>query len=74
MITAEHVGQAIIGALENGDHGARYPVGDENRTFNEMLEMMMDALGQKKKIINIPGFLAVLAGGMIERQFKPKFL
>jgi len=74
MITADHVGQAIIGALEHGDHGARYNVGDENRTFNDMLEMMMSAIGEEKRIINIPKFLAILAGGMIERDFKKKGL
>ncbi len=74
MITAQHVGQAIIGALERGEHGTRYPVGDENHTFNDMLEMMMDAIGEKKKIINIPRWLAVAAGSMMERQFKKQGL
>ncbi len=66
MIAAEHVGEAVIGALEKGEHGKRYPVGDENRSFNDMLEMMMSALGEKKIIINIPRFLAVIAGRFIE--------
>ncbi len=74
MIAAEHVAEAIIGALENGEHGTRYPVGDENRTFNEMLEMMMSAINEKKKIINIPGFLAVMAGWFIEKDFRKKGL
>jgi len=74
MITVEHVGEAIIGALEHGEHGARYTVGDENHTFNEMLEMMMSAIGENKKIINIPRFMAVIAGIMIERDFKKKGL
>lgn len=74
MISVEHVGQAIIGALEHGVHGTRYPVGDKNHTFNEMLEMMMSAIGENKKIKNIPRFLAVFAGGMIEKQLKKKGL
>lgn len=74
MIAVVHVGEAIIGALENGEHGERYLVGDENHTFNEMLEMMMSAIGERKKIINIPRSLAVLAGSMIEKQWKKKGL
>ncbi len=54
MISVVHVGEAIIGALENGEHGQRYLVGDENHSFNEMLEMMMTAIGEQKRIINIP--------------------
>ena len=74
MIAVEHVAEAIIGALEHGRHGERYTVGDENHSFNEMLEMMMSAIGENKKIINIPRFLAVFAGMMIERDFKKKGL
>lgn len=67
MVAVQHVGEAVIGALEQGEHGKRYPIGDENRTFNEMLEMMMSAVGEKKRIVNIPRFLAAIAGGFIER-------
>jgi nucleoside-diphosphate-sugar epimerase len=74
MIAVQHVGEAVIGALENGEHGKRYPIGDENHTYNEMLEMMMDALGRRATVINIPRFLAVLAGGFIERGWRKKGL
>lgn len=74
MIAVEHVAEAIIGAIENGQHGKRYPVGDENHTYNEMLEMMMEAIGENKRIINIPKSLAVLAGGFIEKGFKKRGL
>lgn len=74
MIAAEHVGEAIIGALENGMHGRRYTVGDENHSYNEMLDMMFSALGMHKKIINIPRFIAVIAGIIIKRRWKKKGL
>jgi len=51
-----------------------HTVGDENHSYNEMLEMMMSAIGERKKIVNIPRFLAVLAGIMIEKRFKKKGL
>ncbi len=67
MITAAHVGEAVIGALERGVHGERYTIGDENHTYNEMLDMMLSALGERKRIVNIPKWVAVLAGRMVER-------
>jgi dihydroflavonol-4-reductase len=74
MIAAEHVGEAIIGALERGIHGRRYVVGDENRSYKEMLNMMFSALGMYKKIINIPRFIAVIAGIIINMIWKKKRL
>lgn len=69
MITARHVGEAVIGAIEHGEHGKRYPIGDENWSYNKMLQVMMESLGTPKKIINIPRFTAVLAGIMIDRKW-----
>ncbi len=74
MIAVEHVAEAIIGAVEYGEHGKRYAVGDENRSFRDMLTIMMSALGEKKKIINIPKCLAVAAGAAIKWDFKRKGL
>ncbi|MBL0087747.1 MAG: hypothetical protein IPP44_14070 [Ideonella sp.] len=45
MTTAEHVGQAIAGAVERGGDGERHPIGDENLTWDEMPHTMLDALG-----------------------------
>lgn len=74
MIAAEHIGEAIIGALEHGKHSERYTVGDENHSYNEMLDMMLSAIGMHKKIINIPRFIAVIAGCMINKEWKKKGL
>lgn len=74
MIAVQHVGEAVIGALERGEHGGRYTVGDENRSYNDMLNMMMSAVGENKLIINIPRFLAVIAGRFIERGRRKKGL
>lgn len=74
MIAVQHVGEAAIGAMENGSHGGRYPVGDENHTFHEMLEMFNEALGKPRRIINIPRFIAVIAGRAIRRDHRKKGL
>lgn len=74
MISAEHVGEAVIGAVERGAHGMRYTIGDENHPFDYMLEMMMNALGMAKKIVHIPRFMAVMAGKAIECSERKKGL
>jgi nucleoside-diphosphate-sugar epimerase len=56
MTAVQHIGEAAIGALEYGKDGERYPIGDENHTFNWMLDnMMINLLGKKRKIINPSG-------------------
>jgi dihydroflavonol-4-reductase len=72
MIAAQHVGEAIIGALERGSHGQRYAIGDENHTFKEMLETMFGFLQEKKTVIEIPRFAAEAAGRMINRSWIKK--
>jgi dihydroflavonol-4-reductase len=63
MISVEHVGEAIVGAIENGKHGERYPIGDENISWKEMLRIFLKAMGTPlKKIVTIPAFLGALYG------------
>jgi dihydroflavonol-4-reductase len=62
MTTAEHVGQAIAGAVERGGDGERHPIGDENLTWDEMLHTMLDALGLQKRIVHLPALVGMLFG------------
>lgn len=62
MISAKAVGEAVIGAVENGEHGKCYPIGDVNMSWNEMLGIMLKELGLDKKIHNLPKFVSVLYG------------
>lgn len=68
MIAAEHVGEALVGALEYGEHGARYPVGDENRTFRYMIEVMEKGLGIHKPIWLAGKRLCAMGAKQIARQ------
>ena len=70
MISVEHVAEAIVGAVEQGQHGKRYPVGDVNMTWNEMLSIMLDTMHLEKKIVNIPRIFAVLFGMSMRRTHK----
>ncbi len=62
MITAAHVGEAIAGAVERGGDGARYPVGDENLSWDEMLSTMLAALGIERRIVHLPAFAGAWLG------------
>jgi nucleoside-diphosphate-sugar epimerase len=68
MIAVEHVAEAIVGATEQGQHGQRYPIGDVNMSWNEMIAIMLDAMGMKKKILNIPKWAAVLGGKQMQKE------
>ena len=61
MTAVQHIGEAGIGAIEYGEDGKRYPIGDENHSYNWMLDQMMEGLlGKKRKIINLPGYICAL--------------
>lgn len=62
MIAVEHVGEAVVGAVEHGRHGSRYTVGDVNISWHQMLSIMLKAMGEDKKIVTIPTFLASMYG------------
>lgn len=63
MITAAHVGEAVAGAVERGRDGASYAIGDENLSWDEMLQTMLSALGIERRIVRLPSF----AGGWVGR-------
>lgn len=41
-ITAKQVGQAVVGALERGEDGGRYPIGWQNLTWHDLYSRMRD--------------------------------
>ena len=60
MIAVEHVGEAIVGAIEKGKAGHSYTVGDENLTWVEFLERILHILCKKKRIVIVPTCLVRL--------------
>jgi dihydroflavonol-4-reductase len=60
MIAVEHVGEAIVGAIEKGKGGHSYTVGDENLTWVEFLGRILSILGKKKRIVIVPTCLVRL--------------
>jgi len=57
MIAVEHVAEAIVGAVEIGQGGVIYTVGDENVSWNELLNNIMTIMEIKKNIITVPSFI-----------------
>lgn len=71
MTAVSHIGEAAMGAFEHGKDGERYPIGDENHTFNWMLDQMMIAgTGKKRKIINPPAWICALGAKSIVNKDK----
>lgn len=70
MIAVEHVGEAIVGAIEKGKAGHSYTVGDENLTWVEFLERILSILGKKKRIVILPTWTVRLGLRLVELQHR----
>ncbi len=68
MIAVEHVGEACVGALEYGEHGGKYPVGDANHPFKYMIEVMEKGLNIKKPIMLVNKKLCAMGAKSIEKK------
>ena len=75
MTTTYHIGESLIGALEYGEAGAHYSIGDENHDFNWMLDNMLIGIqGYPRKIYNPAKWMLVMGGGMIAKKDEKKGL
>ncbi len=71
MTAVEHIAEAAIGAIEYGKDGERYPVGDENQSFDFMLNTMTGAvLPKPRKIIHPAKWMCAMGGQMVANQEK----
>ncbi|TFF95961.1 MAG: epimerase [Promethearchaeota archaeon] len=70
MMAVERVAESIVGAIEKGTHGKRYPCGDECVTWDEWLSWIMEAMDVERKIIHIPTFIGTLYGALLRRKDK----
>jgi nucleoside-diphosphate-sugar epimerase len=72
-ITAETVAQAIVGAVERGQPGKCYPIGDENLPWEELLRRLALVDGRRILVVTLPtwitkaGLLAVWILHMLQR-------
>ena len=71
MTAVEHIAESAIGAIEYGKDGERYPVGDENQSFDFMLNTMTGAvLPKPRKIIHPAKWMGAMGGQMVANQEK----
>ncbi len=71
MTAVEHIGESAIGAIEYGKDGERYPVADENQSFDFMLNTMTGAVLKKpRKIIHPAKWMCAMGGQMVANQEK----
>lgn len=56
-VSARTVGRAIVAAVERGEAGARYPIGQENLTWTEMLSRLAAADGRRVRVAALPNLL-----------------
>jgi nucleoside-diphosphate-sugar epimerase len=66
VIAVETVAEAVTGALEKGEGGKHYTIGDQNMTWVEMLQNMMTAMSIRKKIITLPVWLTNIAAVILK--------
>jgi nucleoside-diphosphate-sugar epimerase len=59
-ISARTAGRAIAAAIERGEAGERYPIGQENLTWAEMLERLARADGRRVRVVALPVWLVRL--------------
>lgn len=70
MIHVRGIAESIVAAIVNGEHGGKYPIGVSNMKYKEMIRTMYDAIDNKKKIVNVPTWMAYLGGVFINRAEK----
>lgn len=64
------VAEAVVACAYVGESKVAYPIATDNITYKEMLKIMLDALGDTRKIVQIPGFLCALGAGSFVKKFK----
>lgn len=63
IVTAKTVAEAIAGALEKGENGKCYAIGDVNKNWIELLSLMLKSMNMDyKQIKTVPTFIMNIAG------------
>jgi len=60
-VAVGHVAEAVAGALERGEPGGIYAVGEENLSWREMVSRLAVYTGRKKRFIPFPAILLRLS-------------
>lgn len=69
-VSVKHVAEAIVGAVERGKGGEIYQIGDENLTWEALLNRLGRAAGIKKRVVILPDWIIRLGLGLVEYSIK----
>jgi len=72
MVTAHQVGVAIYHAILYGKSKTSYPLSMVNMTYNELVHHVLDAMHMKKKVINVPDWVAILGFKHMQKTYTKK--
>ena len=71
IISRDGVAEAIVACTIAGETKTCYPIATDNITFKELLRLMLEGMGDNRKIIMIPACLCSLGThGMVKKQRK----
>jgi dihydroflavonol-4-reductase len=73
-ISARTVGRAILAAIEHGEAGKYYPIGQENLTWTKMLSRLAEADGREVRVVSLPTWLihGTMQGVLLSHKLKGK--
>ena len=69
MVTVGQVAQAAAGALEKGQGGESYAIGGVNMAWSEFIPLLLECMGQAKRVVHLPKLLYELGNKAMERGF-----
>jgi dihydroflavonol-4-reductase len=70
VVSVEMVAKAVLGSLENQIPGNRWVVGGQNVSWKEMITLMADALGKKRRVVSVPNWLVRSFASLVWVYFK----
>ena len=71
MTTTRRIGESLVGSLEYGTAGKHYPIGDENHSYDFMLNNLLIGIqGKPRKIVHPSRCMCAMGAGMIAKKDK----
>lgn len=71
IISRDGVAEAIVACTIAGENKKCYPIATDNISFKELLKLMLDGMGDNRKIMMLPACLCALGThGMVRKQRK----
>lgn len=70
MIHVKGVAEGVVAAAYNGENGKAYPIGNEDWKYKEMINLMMESIGSKKRFFGMAAWLCYPAGAFINYKEK----